>query len=105
MPFTPHFGHLFGHEGSKYGLPVAPMLRFSQVYDLDRFAEEVGFGVVEWSELKEGRAGRNGGDIYEDEWMTEDEKRAIREERPTAEDWPSIWSNGEYGERTDTLGW
>lgn len=102
-PFTPHLGHLFGHEGSHHGLPVAPVLRFSEVFDVDRFAEEVGWGMIEWADLKIGKAGRHGDKVYEDEWQTEEERKKIRKMRPEHEDWPDVWE-GREPKPPNTLG-
>ena len=49
------------------------------MFDIDRLAEEVGWGIVEWSELKKGFTGRdsdrdNAG-VVEDEGLTEEERK------------------------------
>lgn len=54
------------------------MLRFSQVFNIDRLAEEIGFGLVEWSELKDGWTGREAdGGFVEDEWVGEAERQEL----------------------------
>ncbi|KAL7409845.1 hypothetical protein BDY24DRAFT_436766 [Mrakia frigida] len=73
-PFLPHFGHLTGGEGKN----SAPLLRFSQVFDIDRLAELLGFGILEWADLKEGFAGAGMGGVIEDEWATEEERQATK---------------------------
>ena len=100
-PFTPHLGHLFAGSAD---LPAAPVLRFSQVFDIDRLAHELGFGIVEWGELKEGASGRVGEEVWEDEWLDEEERRRVRGERGRREDWPAM-VEGRGGEPTDRIGW
>ncbi|KAL7416726.1 hypothetical protein BDY24DRAFT_412220 [Mrakia frigida] len=78
-PFFPHFHHLRAGQGPS----LAPVLRFSQVFDIDRLAEEVGWGIVEWSELKEGFEGKEYREDYagvvQSEWATEEERRIASE--------------------------
>lgn len=53
------------------------------MFDLDRLAEEVGWGIVEWSELRDGFLGRDSDSedarVLEDEWLTEEERRYAAE--------------------------
>lgn len=102
-PFSPDHGHLFGFgdQEIKDKLPLVTMLRFSEVFDIDRLAHEVGFGIVEWGELKEGRYGHHNRDIYEDEWADNEERLRLERERPNMKDWPDM-VDGEPV--TDTLG-
>ena len=101
-PFTPENSHI---PPGKFGYPIAPVLRFSQVFDLDRLAAEVGWGIVEWGELKEGRTGRNGPiDVYEDEWLGEEERRVVREGYREKNDWPTA-GEGRGEEPVDRMGW
>ena len=75
-PFLPHFSHLGGGEG----LNAAPVLRFSQVFDIDRLAESLKFGIVEWADLKEGFPGEGLGGRIEDEWLDEEGREREKKE-------------------------